>query len=151
MTNVTVQQAVLSNLDDVAELFDGYRQFYGQASDIRAARAFLLARASHGESVIFLAKEGARAIGFAQLFPAFSSVSLAHTFILNDLYVRPEGRRQGVATRLLQAAEEFARKIGAVRLTLSTATTNEQAQALYKLAGWKQDEKFYVFHRAIDA
>lgn len=151
MTNVIVQQAVLSDLEDVAELFDGYRQFYGQPSDIRAARNFLLALANHGESVIFLAKEGERSIGFAQLFPAFSSVSLARTFILNDLYVCPEGRRQGVAKRLLQAAEEFAKEVGAVRLTLSTATTNEQAQALYTVAGWKQDEQFYVFHRAIEA
>ncbi|GAA3945762.1 GNAT family N-acetyltransferase [Allohahella marinimesophila] len=151
MTNITVHQAIRSDLDDVAELFDKYRQFYGQPSDIQAARRFLLARVNNGESIILLAKQGEQIVGFAQLFPAFSSVSLARTFILNDLYVSPAGRRQGVATRLLLAAEEFAKKVGAVRLTLSTATTNEPAQALYKLAGWKRDENFHVFHRVIPA
>lgn len=151
MNNIIVQHAVLTDLDDVAELFDGYRQFYGQPSDIHAARKFLLERTNHGESVIFVEKEGIRAVGFTQLFPAFSSVSLARTFILNDFYVCPESRRQGVAMRLLQAAEEFAGKVGAVRLTLSTAISNEKAQALYKVAGWKQDDQFYVFHRAIEA
>lgn len=50
---------------------------------------------------------------------------------------------------LLKAAEDFARKVGAVRLTLSTAASNEQAQALYRMAGWEQDKQFYVFHRII--
>ncbi|MAM00357.1 MAG: GNAT family N-acetyltransferase [Alteromonadaceae bacterium] len=149
MANLMVQQASLADVKCVAELFDEYRQFYGQASNVPAARDFLLARASQGESVIFVAKAAERAMGFVQLFPAFSSVSLARTFILNDLYTRPEGRRGGVATRLLQAAENYAKAVGAIRLTLSTALTNEPAQALYRASGWDQDDQFCVFHRAI--
>src|SRR5690554_457010 len=151
MTEIVVNQAVLSDLEDVAGLFDEYRQFYGQSSNVEAVREFLLARENHGESVVFLAKDDLEPVGFTQLFPAFSSVSLVRTFILNDLYVRPQARRQGVAKLLLQAAEEYARSVGAARLTLSTATTNEQAQELYRVAGWKQDDQFYVFHRAIKA
>ena len=36
-----IKRATISDLDDVAPLFDGYRQFYGQRSDVAAARAFL--------------------------------------------------------------------------------------------------------------
>jgi len=36
-----IKRATMSDLDDVAPLFDGYRQFYGQRSDLAAARAFL--------------------------------------------------------------------------------------------------------------
>ena len=148
-TDISVHQADLTDLDTAARLFDGYRQFYGQPSDIDAAATFLSERLRHHESVIFLARVSGQAIGFAQLYPAFSSVSMARTFILNDLYVCPEARGQGAARRLLQTVEAFAASVGAIRVTLSTATSNEQAQALYESAGWKRDEQFHVYHRAI--
>jgi len=151
MSNITVRQASLADLDDLAALFDEYRQFYGRESDLKAARTFLQARFNHGESTLFIAHDLASPVGFAQLYPSFSSVSMARTFIVNDLYVRPKLRRKGVASSLLSAAESYGNALGAVRLTLSTAVTNEQAQALYLAAGWKRDEQFHVFHRAIQA
>lgn len=151
MSNITVRQAALADIDDLTTLFDEYRQFYGRESDPAAALAFLMARFNHGESVLFIAHQQAVPAGFVQLYPSFSSVSMARTFILNDLYVRPQARRTGVARHLLAAAEEFGQALGAVRLTLSTALTNKEAQALYHAAGWKADEQFLVFHRAIPA
>lgn len=88
MNAVTVRQATLSDLDALVPLFDGYRQFYGRASDAQAVRVFLLDRFNHGESALFIAVEGQTPIGFTQLYPSFSSVSLARTFILNDLFVQ---------------------------------------------------------------
>lgn len=151
MSNMLVRQAALEDLEALASLFDEYRQFYGRESDMEGARSFLLARFGHGESTLFIACDSATPVGFLQLYSSFSSVSMGRTFILNDLYVRPRFRRKGVAKRLMTAAEEFGRKIGAVQLTLSTAVTNQEAQALYAAMGWKRDEQFYVFHRAIQA
>lgn len=145
MSNISLRQAALSDLDELVPLFDAYRQFYGRASDVDAVRAFLLARFNHGESVLFLAREDHVAIGFAQLYPSFSSVSLARTFILNDLFVAPQARRKGVGSKLLAAAVEFAQTVAAVRISLSTATTNDTAQALYQAAGWTRDEQFVVY------
>lgn len=149
MNTFTVRQATLSDLEILVPLFDGYRQFYGRASDLHAAREFLLARFNHGESVLFIAFETGNPVGFTQLFPSFSSVSLARTFVLNDLFVIAGARRKGVASKLMSAAVEFAATLGAVRVSLSTAITNETAQALYQSAGWKRDEQFYVYHFAI--
>lgn len=146
MNPITVRQAVLSDLEALVPLFDAYRRFYGRASDVRAARAFLLARFDHGESILFIAFEDGTPIGFTQLYPSFSSISLARIFILNDLYVHEDARRKGVASKLMSAAVEFARSLGAVRVSLSTATTNETAQALYQSAGWRRDEQFLVYH-----
>lgn len=146
MDPITVRQAVLSDLEALVPLFDAYRRFYGRASDVRAARAFLLARFDHGESILFIAFEDGTPIGFTQLYPSFSSISLARIFILNDLYVHEYARRKGVASKLMSAAVEFARSLGAVRVSLSTATTNETAQALYQSAGWRRDEQFLVYH-----
>jgi len=40
----TVRQATIRDLEQLVPLFDGYRQFYGRVSHLRAAREFLLAR-----------------------------------------------------------------------------------------------------------
>jgi ribosomal protein S18 acetylase RimI-like enzyme len=146
MNNINVRQAVLSDIEALIPLFDDYRQFYGRPSDIRAVREFLLARFNHGESVLFIAHEGNTPVGFTQLYPSFSSVSLARTFVLNDLFVLEQARRKGVASKLMSAATEFANLLGAVRVSLSTASTNQTAQALYQSAGWNRDEKFFVYH-----
>lgn len=147
----SLNQATLADLDDLSMLFDGYRQFYGKASDLPAARAFLRQRFEHGESTLFIARQDGAAVGFCQLYPSFSSVSLARTFILNDLFVLPNARRAGVGQALLDAAIGYGKTLGAVRLTLSTAISNEQAQALYQAAGWARDQQFYVYHYALPA
>ena len=149
MSAITIRQSVLSDIDALVSLFDNYRQFYGRASDVGAAREFLTARFNHGESVVFIAHEDNIPVGFVQLYPGFSSVSLARIFVLNDLFVREQWRRSGIASQLMAAAVEFAKASGAVRLSLSTAITNETAQAVYQSSGWKRDEQFYVYHFAL--
>lgn len=147
MNDIHVRQAALSDLDDLAPLFDLYRVFQGRPSDPAAARAFLQARFDHGESVVFIAAEGKAAIGFAQLFPSYSSVALARVFILNDLFVHGSGRRKGVASKLLAAVEQYAWSLGAVRVTLNVARDNLPGQALYAAQGWTLDTQFDMFHR----
>jgi ribosomal protein S18 acetylase RimI-like enzyme len=144
-----VRQATILDLEQLAPLFDRYRQFYGRASDVAAAREFLLARFTNKESTLLIAHEDERPVGFTQLYPSFSSVSLARIFILNDLFVHEQARRKGVASALMSAAVKFASTLGAVRLSLSTAITNDAAQALYHSAGWKRDDQFFVYHLAI--
>jgi ribosomal protein S18 acetylase RimI-like enzyme len=151
MSSITIRQAVLADLDAVAVLFDGYRQFYGQASDEAAAKTFLKARFEHGQSVLLLAESQGQAVGFMQLYPSFSSVSMARVFVLNDLFVAPAARRLGVGEALLKAAADHARQLGAVRLSLTTNVQNLPAQALYASMGWERDQKFYAYHLALKA
>jgi ribosomal protein S18 acetylase RimI-like enzyme len=149
-TNIHVRQALVTDLEALVPLFDGYRQFYGKPSDVPLARAFLLARFEHNQSVLFIATApNGSAVGFAQLYPSFSSVSAARIFILNDLFVAPAARRSGVGVNLLQAAAQFGRTVGAVRLSLSTATDNESAQALYVSEGWVRETKFYAYNLSL--
>jgi GNAT superfamily N-acetyltransferase len=144
--STTVRQAVLSDIEALVPLFDGYRQFYGYDSDQQGAREFLVARFNHGESTLFIACQGDSAIGFTQLYPSFSSASLSRTLILNDLFVSKNHRRKGVGKMLITAATDFAKAIGATRLTLATAADNTTAQALYRSCGWRRDEQFIVYH-----
>ncbi len=139
----------MADLDLIVPLFDAYRQFYRQAPDPEGARRFLLERFRYNQSVIFLASLNSAAIGFTQLYPSFSSASMAPILILNDLFVATEGRRHGVATALLDAAAEYGRRTGAVRLMLSTEATNTTAQSVYERNGWKRDTVFWTYQLAL--
>ena len=137
--SVTTRRAALDDLDVVAPLFDAYRQFYGQPSDMARARAWLSDRMQQGESVVLVAECNGRPNGFVQLYPMFSSVRTARLWILNDLFVASDARRSGVARALLDAAAQFARDDGAAGLMLETGRDNASARALYRAAGWQED------------
>lgn len=140
-----VTQASLDQLSALAAVFDQYRLFYEQLSDLVAAQEFLKARFHNQDSVIFVATDADQIAGFTQLYPSFSSVSMRRIWILNDLFVQPNYRRQGIARLLLNAAEHYARQTGAVRIALSTQISNTSAQALYESLGYTKDIVFYHY------
>ncbi|MHA6723492.1 GNAT family N-acetyltransferase [Sphingomonas sp. RS2018] len=146
---LSVRHATIADLDTLVPLFEAYRQFYEQPSDPVGARSFLRDRFEHQQSIVLLAFVENEAVGFAQLFPSFSSVRLARTFILNDLFVTAGARRTGAGRALLDAACDYGRDIGAARLSLSTAVTNAAAQSLYDRAGWVRDSKFQAYAIAL--
>lgn len=139
--------AQLEHLEKISKLFDRYRIFYKQSSNLEAATKFLQERFEQKDSTIFLALKGEKAIGFTQLYPSFSSVSMRRIWILNDLFVEEDFRKKGVARLLMSAAEKFARETGAVRIVLSTQIFNVVAQKLYESRGYIKDEEF--FHYAL--
>ena len=136
----TVRQAGLDDVDKLVPLFDAYRQFYDQPSDLTRARNWLRARIGANESVVLIAERDGLPVGFTQLYPMYSSVQTARIWVLNDLYVIPEERRHGAAKALLKAAIDYARDDGASRLQLETGRRNEAARALYRDAGWQEDD-----------
>lgn len=144
---LNIRQALLGDLDTLAPLFDAYRVFYAQASDPDRARAFLHERLALRESVVFLAewhaKDSVEPVGLMQLYPGFSSVAARRLWILNDLFVVPSARGQGVGRALLEASREHALRTGACRVTLSTAADNVRAQGLYEDFGFRRDPDFH--------
>lgn len=134
-----IHQATSVDIDDLTLLFDAYRQFYGQAPAPMAAAAFIAERLAKSESVIFLARgETGEAIGFAQLYPAFSSVAMKRMWYLNDLFVAASARQQGVARALLKQVATFARETNALTVKLVTAVSNLPAKALYESEGYQK-------------
>src|SRR5215471_332113 len=108
-----VRRAIADDLNLLVPLFNAYREFYRQSSEPERARRFLLERLNRAESVIFMALEGAGAVGFTQLYPSFSSGAMAPILILNDLFVVPECRRRGIGSMLLKTASEYGKQAGA--------------------------------------
>jgi GNAT superfamily N-acetyltransferase len=95
--------------------------------------------------VIFVALRDATVVGFTQLYPSFSSGALARIFILNDLFVDPSARHAGAGSALLGAAAAYGRRVGALRLVLSTEVTNMPAQSLYEKLGWTKNTDFCTY------
>jgi ribosomal protein S18 acetylase RimI-like enzyme len=147
MAGIRIVRAARADLEDLVPLFDAYRQFYGQRSDSAAARAFLGERLEREESVIYLAYAGPNLpVGFVQLYPSFSSVSLKRLWILNDLFVHTDVRRGGVGRALLERAKQHAIETGAKGLILSTGVTNKPAQTLYESNGWRREDEFLQYY-----
>jgi GNAT superfamily N-acetyltransferase len=147
-----INKVTSADIAALSGIFDEYRQFYGKEADPDGCTFFLKDRINNGESTAFLAADvNGHAMGFTQLYPSFSSVSVGRIFILNDLFVRPEYRGRGLARELISVATMFAKEAGAIRLSLSTATTNLAAQALYEKTGWKKDEDFLTYDFSLPA
>ena len=138
-----IRRAKRKDIASLSVLFDKYRIFYKQRSDVENARTFLKKRMKRKESVIFVAEERDELIGFTQLFPIFSSVSMKRTWLLNDLYVNEKSRGIGAATKLLDAAKDFGAETKSKWLILQTAADNFAAQKLYEKNGWVKETDFF--------
>jgi GNAT superfamily N-acetyltransferase len=144
-TVTSIAQASARDADLLAPLVMQYLAFYDRYPDPLAVRDYLHERLLAEECVVFLATKGAldpQPIGFALLYPSFSSLGLRRSLILNDLYVTAEYRRTGIARRLLHAAHHHAALTGAVSIQLETEESNSGARRLYESEGYRQDERF---------
>nr|WP_231710661.1 GNAT family N-acetyltransferase [Gracilibacillus suaedae] len=135
----------MKDLEGVSYLFNLYRVFYQQTSDIESAKSYIKKRLQNKDSIIFIAKDKEKYVGFTQLYPTFSSISMKKQWILNDLYVETESRKLGIGEMLLHKAKDYAIETGANSITLSTAPDNYSAQRLYEKNGYVQDSQFYHY------
>ena len=71
-----IYQANIHDLEGTAHLFNLYRMFYNQESDIEGALAYIKERIEDADSVIFIVKDNEKFLGFTQLYPTFSSISI---------------------------------------------------------------------------
>jgi len=138
-----IRRAKKKDIGKLSILFDKYRIFYKQQSDIDNAKSFLKKRMKRKESVIFVADERDELIGFTQLFPIFSSVSMKRTWLLNDLYINEKSRGMGAATKLLETAKQFGVETESKWLILQTAADNYTAQKVYEKNGWVKETDFF--------
>ena len=116
-------QAEMAHLDQIVDLFDAYRVWYRKESNKEMARDFLTERIKNKESIIYACEnEQGKLIGFTQLYPIFSSVRMKKMWLLNDLFVDPNFRGQGISKMLINQAKDLCKKTNAcgVRAGLNT-------------------------------
>ncbi len=144
-------RAEIEHIDELAELFNSYRVFYEQDSNVDLARNFIKSRIENKESTIFVSQNSdEELIGFVQLYSSFCSVYICPILILYDLFVKTQARGNGHGRALMNKATEFAKSEGYDRLELSTATDNFIGQSLYESLGYERDNDFYHYSLEID-
>jgi GNAT superfamily N-acetyltransferase len=141
---MTIINAQIEHLEDLIPLFDGYRIFYKQDSNLSAEKHFLLERLKNKDSIIFIAYQKNIAVGFTQLYPLFSSVSMETIFLLNDLFVDANYRGKGVGEALINEAKNHCKNNKLKGLAIQTASNNP-AQYLYQRLGFKKDTDLHFF------
>lgn len=143
-----IRKATLQDLDQLTNLFDQYVVFYKNPSNIEKHKSYLKERMENNEATIFLAfdeKNPEKAIGFTLIYVTFSSLALNKILILNDLYVDPNARKNGVGEKLILQAVVLAKELGSNLIRLRTAKNNTAAQGLYNKMGFVREDYLYSY------
>ena len=138
---VEADLSVTNHQRDVAALTDAYARDpmgNGAALPPEVLDRLIPALRAHPTTLVFLAYDGAEAIGIATCFLGFSTFHARPLVNVHDLAVLPAHRGQGVARRLLDAVERKARALGCCKLTLEVLENNAPARHLYTSAGFAQ-------------
>ncbi|WP_460219231.1 GNAT family N-acetyltransferase [Psychroserpens sp. MEBiC05023] len=139
-----ITRAKLKDLDALVGLFDNYRVFYKQDSNPAAAKRFLTQRMMQNDSIIYIAYINDTPVGFTQLYPLQSSVSMQPMYLLNDLYVYFNYRGQGIGEALINRAKHLCKSENNKGLAIQTAFDNP-AQQLYQRLGFVKDTDLHFF------
>jgi ribosomal protein S18 acetylase RimI-like enzyme len=140
MMMMEVRKASVEDLLAVASLFDAYRVFYKQESNLQASRRFISERILQGDSVILVSKDDDGTLtGFVQLYPLFSSVQMKKLWLLNDLYVDPMYRGLRISIMLIDCAKQLVAETNAAGLILETSKSNTIGNNLYLRTDFKLD------------
>ncbi|MCL1066366.1 GNAT family N-acetyltransferase [Shewanella olleyana] len=145
-----INRITLTDFNDILPLFTQYMTFYGVNSPVSEYAAYLSERLTNQDAFIFAAYDDKQqVVGFVLNYQTFSSVELGKVLVLNDLFVNPDARNQGVANKLIQCSIELARGIEAVRVDLGTAKVNFPAQSVYEKIGFVKDTRFFSYSLSV--
>jgi len=93
-----------------------------------------------------IAERDSQALGYALFFPTFSSFLASSGVWLEDLFVRPDSRGEGVGKALLAAVAARVRERGGERLEWAALDWNELALGFYRRIG-AQTMNEWITHR----
>ena len=144
-----IKRASLVDLQQLLPLFENYQKFYQIRQNSGKCFEFLTQRLNKKDSIIYLAYSDQTAVGFAQIFPQFSSMAMQVIWLLNDLYVNQENRQRGVATQLVKNIENQAACEKIFSIKLATAINNEKARKLYDSLGYTTIDQFKHYSKLI--
>ncbi|MEJ5055651.1 GNAT family N-acetyltransferase [Sphingobacterium sp. MYb382] len=144
--DVRLVKVDLTALEDAAMLFDKYRIFYRQPSDLEKGRTFLKDRLAANQSHIFLAYVGDKAVGFVQLYELYHYIKLEKQWLLSDLYVDADYRGLGISVKLIDRCKVWCEETDACGLMLETEKTNDIGNSLYPRCGFVYDGGHNYYH-----
>lgn len=140
--DVSIEPVRVVDLPLLMPMLRAYCDFYGV--DPRDDRLVALCRAliddpQEGSQLIARRLDGegdvGDPVGFATIFWTWQTLDAARVGVMNDLFVVPDARGEGVGRRLIERCRAHCRKRGAKKLVWETALDNHTAQRLYDSTG----------------
>jgi GNAT superfamily N-acetyltransferase len=134
-----IRPAQEKDVDVIFELISGLAA-YEKMTDRVTGNAKLLRSHLFGErpyAEVILAELDNRIIGFALFFHNYSTFLTQPGLYLEDVFVRPEYRRQGVGKALMTTVAKIAADRGCGRLEWSVLEWNQNAIEFYQSLGAK--------------
>lgn len=142
--------ATFSDVDAVVEFsrrlneedpdFTGDFQF--DETGVHQAVAELVANPALGR--LWVIEQQNAAIGYVALCFSFSLESHGRDAIIDEIYLLPEFRGQGIGTTAMQFVEAAARQLGLKRLFLEAERANSGAVTLYQKLGFEDLGRFLL-------
>ena len=134
-----IRRATAADAADAARLLHDFNtEFAEPTPDVATLTAKLETLIGAGEATVLLGGEGPDGIALMRLRPALWSEG--QEAYLQELYVAPAWRGQGIGRALLEAAIAAAKAAGAAGIDLNTGETDTAARALYESAGFSNRE-----------
>ncbi len=143
-----IKRASIEDIEKIYFMVDEFRQVYGETSDLESCKDFVTERISKNESVIFFACDSVTLtpFGYVQLYPFFSTLSLRTFWMLTDLYIRPDFRKNGYSKLLINNSKVLAQESKTVGILIEARITNHSAERLYDTVGFKKEGEHLYYY-----
>jgi len=152
MNKFRVERLNHNRRDHFADLFNQYNFYLGEISREKPLLKRMGERFFDNEPILFMALRSyaeSIPVGFIRLYSMYSSANAVMATIINDLYVLPDYRNNGIALKLIEAAVKFAIYNKSALIQLETLQDNLIAQKLFESVGFKSqtsDSELNVYY-----
>lgn len=151
--NLRIERATEHDAPAVLELIKGLANYEELAHEVVASeerlRETLFGNTSGTE--VFLACIAEDAVGFAVFFQSFSTFLGRPGVYLEDLFVLPQWRQQGIGRRLLEKVAQTAVERGCGRMEWSVLDWNKPAIDFYESLGAQAMDQWTTYRLSGDA
>ena len=134
------EQALLRMMRKLAEQEPG-AYFFDKPAVREVLRKFL-ASSELGQAWVFL--DGETPVGYIVLTFGYSFEYHGRDSFIDELYIEPRYRRQGIGKRAMEFVEERARELGVNAIHLEVDQGNDPAAELYRRAGYDDHSRFLM-------
>ncbi|MBD2385107.1 GNAT family N-acetyltransferase [Cylindrospermum sp. FACHB-282] len=142
---INYRVAAIADLTILLELVKEFHEHehlsFDQKSDGDALTTFLDDQ-SLGQ--VWLIQQDSEVIGYLILTLGYSLEFRGRDAFIDEFYLRPQYRQQGVGTQSLAFAENACRVLGVQALHLEVDFDNPDAQRLYSRVGYQRHQRFLM-------
>jgi ribosomal protein S18 acetylase RimI-like enzyme len=148
-----IQAGTLADVPQVIALMEEYWTFEGIAGFERARAAALLRHllSQPHLGTVWAAHVGARVVGYLVAVLIFSFEYQGLVAEIDELYVSPQVRRDGIGAALLDVAEASLAARGCTCVQLQLGAGNDAARAFYQRRGYGARENYELFDKKLAA